>query len=243
MLGFRAAGGGALVIQWLPRGRPWSRSVEVPPRNLAFGSPLPESALPSRTSTTSSGVHSSIVDRFTVQFTNLRTVSTTYEFRLFACNGANSCGWWPDPSRTVRGRTLVPTAMVTASPGWPSRPRNVRVTTRSVDLTALRVRREPGDDLATSRVATVRGLQTCYRTTLPAYADTTPGDNQTTTFTPARSHLRQRSGRRQPRRQPRTGQALPEPPGRQGHPPRRRPQLGHRYRHHHLVRRDLELGG
>ena len=42
-----------------------------------------------------------------------------------------------------------------------------------------------GDAHATTRVTTVGGLQTHYRTTLLAYADITPGDGQTTTFTPA----------------------------------------------------------
>ena len=41
-----------------------------------------------------------------------------------------------------------------------------------------------GDAQATTRVTTVGGLQTHYRTTLLAYADITPGDGQTTTFTP-----------------------------------------------------------
>ena len=41
-----------------------------------------------------------------------------------------------------------------------------------------------GDAHATTRVTTVGGLQTHYRTTLLAYADITPGDGQTTTFTP-----------------------------------------------------------
>ena len=40
------------------------------------------------------------------------------------------------------------------------------------------------DDFATSRVGTVAGLEGYYRTTLLAYADITPGDGQTTTFTP-----------------------------------------------------------
>ena len=40
------------------------------------------------------------------------------------------------------------------------------------------------DAHATTRVTTVGGLQTHYRTTLLAYADITPGDGQTTTFTP-----------------------------------------------------------
>ncbi len=42
-----------------------------------------------------------------------------------------------------------------------------------------------GDGHATTRVTTVGGLQTHYRTTLLAYADITPGDGATTTFTPA----------------------------------------------------------
>ena len=42
-----------------------------------------------------------------------------------------------------------------------------------------------GDAHATTRVTTVGGLQTHYRTTLLAYADITPGDGSTTTFTPA----------------------------------------------------------
>ena len=42
-----------------------------------------------------------------------------------------------------------------------------------------------GDGQATTRVTTVGGLQTHYRTTLLAYADITPGDGATTTFTPA----------------------------------------------------------
>ena len=42
-----------------------------------------------------------------------------------------------------------------------------------------------GDAHATTRVTTVGGLQTHYRTTLLAYADITPGDGATTTFTPA----------------------------------------------------------
>ena len=41
------------------------------------------------------------------------------------------------------------------------------------------------DDFATTRVTTVGGLQPYYRTTLLAYADITPGDGATTTFTPA----------------------------------------------------------
>ena len=41
------------------------------------------------------------------------------------------------------------------------------------------------DGQATTRVTTVGGLQTYYRTTLLAYADITPGDGATTTFTPA----------------------------------------------------------
>ena len=41
------------------------------------------------------------------------------------------------------------------------------------------------DAHATTRVTTVGGLQTHYRTTLLAYADITPGDGSTTTFTPA----------------------------------------------------------
>ena len=41
-----------------------------------------------------------------------------------------------------------------------------------------------GDAQATTRVTTVGGLQTHYRTTLLAYADITPGDGSTTTFTP-----------------------------------------------------------
>ena len=41
------------------------------------------------------------------------------------------------------------------------------------------------DAHATTRVTTVGGLQTHYRTTLLAYADITPGDGATTTFTPA----------------------------------------------------------
>ena len=41
-----------------------------------------------------------------------------------------------------------------------------------------------GDAHATTRVTTVGGLQTHYRTTLLAYADITPGDGATTTFTP-----------------------------------------------------------
>ena len=40
------------------------------------------------------------------------------------------------------------------------------------------------DGHATTRVTTVGGLQTHYRTTLLAYADITPGDGATTTFTP-----------------------------------------------------------
>ena len=40
------------------------------------------------------------------------------------------------------------------------------------------------DGQATTRVTTVGGLQTHYRTTLLAYADITPGDGATTTFTP-----------------------------------------------------------
>ena len=40
------------------------------------------------------------------------------------------------------------------------------------------------DAHATTRVTTVGGLQTHYRTTLLAYADITPGDGQTTTFSP-----------------------------------------------------------
>ena len=40
------------------------------------------------------------------------------------------------------------------------------------------------DAHATTRVTTTGGLQTYYRTTLLAYADITPGDGQTTTFTP-----------------------------------------------------------
>ena len=42
-----------------------------------------------------------------------------------------------------------------------------------------------GDAHATTRVTTVGGLQTHYHTTLLAYADITPGDGVTTTFTPA----------------------------------------------------------
>ena len=42
-----------------------------------------------------------------------------------------------------------------------------------------------GDAHATTRVTTVGGLETHYRTTLLAYADITPGDGATTTFTPA----------------------------------------------------------
>ena len=42
-----------------------------------------------------------------------------------------------------------------------------------------------GDAHTTTRVTTVGGLQTHYRTTLLAYADITPGDGATTTFTPA----------------------------------------------------------
>ena len=42
-----------------------------------------------------------------------------------------------------------------------------------------------GDGHATTRVTTTGGLQTYYRTTLQAYADITPGDGATTTFTPA----------------------------------------------------------
>ena len=41
------------------------------------------------------------------------------------------------------------------------------------------------DAHATTRVTTVGGLQPYYRDTLQAYADITPGDGQTTTFTPA----------------------------------------------------------
>ncbi len=41
------------------------------------------------------------------------------------------------------------------------------------------------DAHATTRVTTVGGLQPYYRDTLKAYADITPGDGQTTTFTPA----------------------------------------------------------
>ncbi|MCY3956785.1 MAG: hypothetical protein OXG65_00635, partial [Chloroflexi bacterium] len=41
------------------------------------------------------------------------------------------------------------------------------------------------DAHATTRVTTVGGLQPHYRDTLKAYADITPGDGQTTTFTPA----------------------------------------------------------
>ena len=40
------------------------------------------------------------------------------------------------------------------------------------------------DAHATTRVTTVGSLQTHYRTTLLAYADITPGDGSTTTFTP-----------------------------------------------------------
>ena len=42
-----------------------------------------------------------------------------------------------------------------------------------------------GDAHAATRVTTVGGLQGYYRTTLKAYADITPGDGETTTFTPA----------------------------------------------------------
>ncbi len=41
------------------------------------------------------------------------------------------------------------------------------------------------DAHATTRVTTVGGLQPYYRDTLKAYADITPGDGQSTTFTPA----------------------------------------------------------
>ncbi len=41
------------------------------------------------------------------------------------------------------------------------------------------------DGQATNRATTVGGLQPYYRDTLKAYADITPGDGQTTTFTPA----------------------------------------------------------
>ena len=41
------------------------------------------------------------------------------------------------------------------------------------------------DTHATTRVTTVGGLQGYYRTTLKAYDDITPGDGETTTFTPA----------------------------------------------------------
>ena len=42
-----------------------------------------------------------------------------------------------------------------------------------------------GDAHAATRVTTVGGLQSYYRTTLKAYDDITPGDGETTTFTPA----------------------------------------------------------
>ena len=58
--------------------------------------------------------------------------NTTYKFRIHACNGDNSCGWWTDPPREVTTPpepTTAPTA--TAAPaGIPHAPHSLRYTDR-----------------------------------------------------------------------------------------------------------------
>ena len=53
--------------------------------------------------------------------------NTTYKFRIHACNGPDSCGWWTDPPKEVRTLTPppepTPTPTATAAPvGRPDRP-------------------------------------------------------------------------------------------------------------------------
>ena len=58
--------------------------------------------------------------------------NTTYKFRIHACNGPDSCGWWTDPPREVTTPpepTTAPTA--TAAPvGTPHAPHSLRYTDR-----------------------------------------------------------------------------------------------------------------
>ena len=56
-------------------------------------------------------------------FTGLQP-DTTYKFRIHACNGPDSCGWWTHPPKEASTLpTPTPTATATAAPvGRPDRP-------------------------------------------------------------------------------------------------------------------------
>ena len=66
--------------------------------------------------------------------------NTTYKFRIHACNGPDSCGWWTDPPKTVSTPEEPPDPPVQPpTTGRPGKPDITRVTTVSSDSTALTV--------------------------------------------------------------------------------------------------------
>ena len=67
--------------------------------------------------------------------------NTTYKFRIHACNGPDSCGWWTEPPKEVRTLTPppepTPTPTATAAPvGRPDRPHTLSFDEITGDLGA-----------------------------------------------------------------------------------------------------------
>ena len=65
---------------------------------------------------------------------------TLYKFRIHACNGADSCGWWTEPPKEVRTLTAPPEPPPpTAAPvGRPDRPHSIMVPDEYRTATSVR---------------------------------------------------------------------------------------------------------
>ena len=70
--------------------------------------------------------------------------NTTYKFRIHACNGPDSCGWWTDPPRevttppeptTTAAPTSPPTQRPTSAPGRPDAPHSLSHTRTATSFT------------------------------------------------------------------------------------------------------------
>ena len=76
-------------------------------------------------------------------YTNLEP-NTRYKFRIHACNGEDSCGYWTDPPKQVRTLQMAtPTLTPTSNTGRPVAPHTIKLVTVTERPTSLKVTWRP----------------------------------------------------------------------------------------------------